>query len=166
MSGKKIHKQEAGGKVLFKPGNQAAVKWTDETVIPEIEKVLAVLCNDDSGLENQNIVRANDIKYVEEAVLAAGVDLRSWEYWNSGPFVAKLPDDSLVLGLLKKVKKISELRCLYSGQAMDIFFLKNKFDYRDKSEQEIKQETTLKGSIAPEQWLKGMMKDDKDSGAI
>ncbi|WP_018629205.1 hypothetical protein [Niabella aurantiaca] len=134
---KAVHKQEKTGGVRFKPGNQAAVKWTDETMIPELNKILAVLGTDDNGLENTNIVRANDIKFAEEAVMCAGVDLRSWDYWNEKEFQSKLPKDGVVLGLIKKIKDICRLRLAYSGEIMDIFLLKNHYGYMDKMVQEV-----------------------------
>ena len=112
---KGLHKQERTGQVRFKPGNQAAVKWTDETILPELQKIWDVLTKDDSGLESGNPVRANDIKYVEEAVLCAGVELWSWNYWNKKEFKDKLPENSIVLLFLDRIKTVAKLRVLYSG---------------------------------------------------
>lgn len=126
--------RESNGR--FKPGNQVAVKWTDETVIPELEKILSILENDDNGLESNNPVRANDIKFVEEAVMCAGVNLHAWEYWNTTKFQDELPNDSSVFMLIKKIKKICEYRLGYAGQVMDIFMLKNHYNYKDKTVQE------------------------------
>lgn len=118
----------------FLKGNEAAVKWTVDTIIPELEKILEVLGQDDSGDQSGNIVRANDIKYAEEAVMCAGVDLRAWEYWNETEFQKTIPEQSPVLGLIKRIKKICELRLSYSGQVMDIFHLKNHYKYKDRQE--------------------------------
>jgi hypothetical protein len=116
----------------FLTGNQIAVKWTVETIVPELNKILEVLGTDDSGDQSNNIVRANDIKYAEEAVMCAGVELTAWDYWNSNKM--ELPENSSVFLLIKKIKKICELRLSYSGQVMDIFHLKNHYKYVDKTE--------------------------------
>lgn len=154
-----LHKQQRTGGVRFAKGNQAAVKWTDETVLPLLEKIWGVLTQDDSGLESGNPIRANDIKYVEEAVICAGVDLRVWEYWNEKTFQEKLPESSLVLGTIKKIKKICELRLSYSGQVMDIFHLKNNYDYADKVES--KTDITTQGKSINQQ-IKVQVIDSRD----
>lgn len=129
----------------FKKGNAVAKKWTEDAICKELEKILAVLTDDDSGLGDSNIVRANDIKYAEEAVLCTDVKLNSWEYWNTAEFQKTLPKDSSVFVLLKKIKKICELRLGYSGQTMDIFMLKNHYGYVDRIETENKTDLTTKG---------------------
>lgn len=118
----------------FLKGNEVAVKWTVDTIVPELNKIIAVLANDDSGDQSNNIVRANDIKYAEEAVMCAGVELNAWEYWNETEFQKTIPKESPVFVLIKKIKKICELRLSYSGQVMDIFHLKNHYRYVDKTE--------------------------------
>lgn len=135
----------------FIKGNKAALKWTEETIIPELEKVLAVLTHDDSGDQNDNPVRANDIKYAEEAVMCTDVPLTAWDYWNSTDFKATIPKESAVFLLLKQIKTICQYRLSYSGQAMDIFHLKNHYGYKDKVEQEVT--TTHKGSVDIKSWL-------------
>ena len=134
---KKITKGRDKKTGRFLKGNEVAVIWTVETIVPELEKILAVLGSDDSGDHSNNIVRANDIKYAEEAVMCAGVDLRAWEYWNETEFKKTIPEESPVLGLIKRIKKICELRLSYAGQVMDIFHLKNHYKYVDKTEQDI-----------------------------
>lgn len=140
----KIKGRDAKGR--FVKGNKennplAAQKWTEETVVPELEKILGVLTEDDSvdagEEENPNPVRCNDIKYQEEAVLMAGVNLNSWEYWNTPKFQKTLPKNSRVFGIIKTIRKITELRLCYSGEGMDIFCLKNHYGYRDKFEQDV-----------------------------
>lgn len=138
-----LHKQQRTGQVRFKPGNQAAVKWTDETILPELQKIWDVLTKDDSGLESGNPVRANDIKYVEEAVLCAGVELWSWNYWNKKEFKDKLPENSIVLLFLDRIKTVAKLRVLYSGQPMDMLFAKTHYELSDKIE--TKTDITTKG---------------------
>ena len=134
---KKISKGRDKKTGRFLKGNEAAVKWTVDTIVPELEKILAILATDDSGDQSSNIVRANDIKYAEEAVMCAGVGLNSWEYWNETKFQETLPKDSPVFVLIKRIKKTCELRLSYSGQVMDIFHLKNHYQYKDKTESEI-----------------------------
>ena len=125
----------------FIKGNQVAVKWTEETITAELDKIWDVLSQDDSGDQSNNPIRANDIKYAEEAVMCAGVNLASWEYWNSVRMVDVIPKDSSVFMFIKKIKKVCELRLSYSGQVMDIFHIKNHFGYTDKKEVE----NTIKG---------------------
>lgn len=131
----------------FLTGNEVAVKWTAETIVPELEKILAVLASDDSGDQSNNIVRANDIKYAEEAVMCAGVELNAWEYWNESKFQKTLPKESAVFVLIKKIKKICELRLSYEGKIMDIFHLKNHYGYVDKTEVDNKHEINTKDVI-------------------
>lgn len=131
---KQIGRDKSG---RFTTGNTASVKWTEKTMIPELNKILTVLSTDESGDNYNNIVRANDIKYAEEAVFCAGVELATWEYWNTTAFQNQLPKDSAVFMLIKKIKKICELRLSYSGGVMDIFHLKNHYGYRDKTEQDV-----------------------------
>ena len=113
----------------FTEENKAAEKWTIETISPHIHKVYEVLTENED--DNSNVVRANDIKYLEEAVLCAGVSVGSWYYWLSlfedGKFDKKEP----VFQLIKNMKKICELRLSYSGATMDIFHLKNHYNYND-----------------------------------
>ena len=120
----------------FKEGNKSAEKWTIETVSPYIEKVYQILTESDE--DNTNPVRANDIKYLEEAVLCAGVNISSWYYWLQLFDEGKLSKEEAVFKLIKSMKKICELRLSYSGSTMDIFHLKNHYDYRDATQQEIK----------------------------
>lgn len=133
---KKPIQKGRGKNGLFAKGNQIARKWTEETIIPELEKILAVLTNDDSG-DGSNPVRANDIKLAEEAVMCTDVCLNSWEYWNTTEFQKTLPKDSSVFVLIKRIKTICEYRLCYCGAAMDMFVLKNHYGYKDKTEQEI-----------------------------
>lgn len=130
----------------FKKGNSVAVKWTEKTILPELEKILEVLTEDDSGLDNNNPVRANDIKFAEEAVMCTDVNLNSWEYWNTTEFQKKLPKESPVFALLKKIKKICELRLGYSGETMDIFMLKNHYGYLDRIDSNNKTDITTQGN--------------------
>lgn len=130
-----LYKMKKEKKGQFDEGNKAAEKWTIETITPHVQKVYDVLTfNDD---DENNPVRANDIKYLEEAVLCAGVSVHSWYYWlglfDSGKFSKETP----VFKLIKSMKKICELRLSYSGTTMDIFHLKNHFNYKDSTQQEI-----------------------------
>lgn len=125
----------------FKAGNKAAQKWTPETMLPEVKKVYDVLTRSEDGLPVQNPVRANDIKYAEEAVMCTDVPLTAWDYWNSSKFTHD--ENSAVFLLLKKIKRICELRLSYSGETMDIFHLKNHYNYTDKKE--VKTEVDIKG---------------------
>lgn len=137
---KKVTKKNGRDKKTgrFLKSNQIAVKWTEKTIIPELNKILVVLGTDDSGdNDGTNLVRANDIKYAEEAVMCANVPLTAWDYWNSAKFAKSIKEDSSVFLLIKKIKKICELRLSYSGQVMDLFHLKNHYGYKDKTETDI-----------------------------
>jgi hypothetical protein len=126
----------AKSKTSFKKGEKAAEKWTIKSISPHIEKVYQILTSSDDA-DNTNPVRANDIKYLEEAVLCAGINIGSWYYWlglfDSGKFSKEEP----IFKLIKSMKKICELRLSYSGATMDIFHLKNHYDYRDATQQEV-----------------------------
>lgn len=135
----------AKSSTTFKIGDKTAEKWTIETITPYIEKVYEILIASED--EPVNPVRANDIKYLEEAVLCAGVNICSWYYWlqlfDSGKFSKNEP----VFKLIKSMKKICELRLSYSGATMDIFHLKNHYDYRDATQQEITVSKDIDGFI-------------------
>jgi len=135
----------AKSSTTFKIGDKTAEKWTIETITPYIEKVYEILIASED--EPVNPVRANDIKYLEEAVLCAGVNICSWYYWlqlfDSGKFSKNEP----VFKLIKSMKKICELRLSYSGATMDIFHLKNHYNYRDATQQEITVSKDIDGFI-------------------
>lgn len=141
MANKKNNQNPVNGR--FVKGNVAAKKWDCNSICAELQKIIDVLAKpeEEGGGEN-NIVRANSIKYAEEAVLCTDVCLNSWEYWNTAKFQETLPKDSPVFVFLKRIKKICELRLSYSGKIMDIFHLKNHYGYVDKSEKELKVEQT------------------------
>lgn len=122
-------------KTSFNKGNKIAEKWTIKTITPHIERVYEILTASED--ENTNPVRANDIKYLEEAVLCAGINIGSWYYWLQLFDSGKLSKDEAVFKLIKSMKKICELRLSYSGATMDIFHLKNHYDYRDATQQEV-----------------------------
>lgn len=112
-----------------KKGNQDAKKWSEDNILPYVESVYKILTESDDG--GNNPVRANDIKYLEEAVLTADVSMHSWYYWLGLFESGKFDKSHKVFKLIKNMKKICELRLSYSGAAMDIFHLKNHYDYSD-----------------------------------
>lgn len=123
-------------KTSFKKGQKAAQKWTISSITPHVQKVYEILTTSEDN-DNTNPVRANDIKYLEEAVLCAGVNICSWYYWLQLFEEGKLSKEEAVFKLIKSMKKICELRLSYSGSTMDIFHLKNHYDYRDATQQEV-----------------------------
>jgi hypothetical protein len=117
-------------KTSFKKGQKAAQKWTISSITPHVQKVYEILTTSEDN-DNTNPVRANDIKYLEEAVLCAGVNICSWYYWLQLFEEGKLSKDTAIFKLIKSMKKICELRLSYSGATMDIFHLKNHYNYND-----------------------------------
>lgn len=126
--------------------NQNAKKWTDKKIIEALTNIKGVLIEDASG--EVNPIRANDIKFIEEACMCAGVSIWSWCYFLDLMKAGRFPDGSPVFQLIKEIKKICELRLCYSGTTMDIFLLKNHYQYNDgvaKSEVDV----TTKGQPLP-----------------
>lgn len=121
----------------FKAGNKAAEKWTQETVLPILEKMWNKLTTDDDGNvpEDKNIVRANDIKLLGEICLMFDVTKQRWNEWEEKFTVQTLKDGTKnknfsgpVSDLMKKIKWILECRLTYSGTTMDMFVLKAHYE--------------------------------------
>lgn len=126
---KKNKNRNSQGK--FVEGNKAAVKWTETTVAEIMQKMWATLTAGHED-ENGNFVRANDIKTLAEICLMHDVSKQRWSEWKRD--FAKVES---VSELIKKIEWVIETRLVYSGQTMDIFVLKNHYNYRDKSETDI-----------------------------
>lgn len=113
----------------FTQGNNAAEKWTPETVLPVLEAIWKTLCENKDDPDDKNIVRANDIKLLGEVCLMHDVTKQRWNEWDK-----KFEGVDSVSDLIKKIKWVLECRLNYSGQTMDIFILKNHYEYSDKRE--------------------------------
>jgi hypothetical protein len=123
----------------FEEGHKDSEKWTPETVIPVMEKMLKHLTTDpmaeDEGDSKPiNVVRANDIKLAGEIRLMFGVTKQRWAEW-----MQKFKDHAVISDLSAQIMEILECRLMYSGTSMDTFILKNHYDYTDKID------TTSKG---------------------
>ena len=130
MAKRKIPKKKGSKKPgTFQPGQKAAEKWTEKTVLPIIQAMWRDLSSDDEGENPKNPVRANDIKTLGEVCLMNDVTYDQWEYWTK-----KFKETDSIFRIIKKIEWVIENRMIYSGQFMDIFVLKNKYGYKDKQE--------------------------------
>ena len=124
----------------FTEGNKANEKWNEEEVMKVLNAMWKDLTSDEDGNppEHRNVVRANDIKLQGEICLMHNVTKQRWNEWEH-KFAPKLKDGSEnpnysepVTDLIKKIKWLLECRLNYSGQTMDIFILKNHYEYKDQ----------------------------------
>lgn len=121
---------ERDNRGYFVTGNKAAEKWTEKSVIKLLESMWqTVATSEESDQLPTNPVRANDIKTIAEICLIHDVCPDTWTY-----FGRKFSESPAVLRLIKKIKWVIESRMIYSGQTMDIFVLKQHYDYTDKKE--------------------------------
>src|SRR5438045_1846292 len=68
----------------FKEGNKAAEKWTEETVLPVLQKMYNTLVHDDiTGQAADNPVRANNIKLQKEICLMSGITGYIYTDWKN-----------------------------------------------------------------------------------
>ena len=105
-------------------GNKNAEKWTEETVLKAIEKVYQY------NLDN------TDNYHLGGALIENDLYPELWAY-----FTNTFKDNDIVFKAIKKVEVFLENRIVNStmsgvakSAAMAIFYLKNKHDYKDKSE--------------------------------
>lgn len=117
--------------VKFTEGNKEAEKWTPEATTELLTKMWTTLTegNEDA---NGNFVRANDIKTLAEICLMHDLDPDTWAYIKK-----KHEENPDVLRIIKKILWVIETRLVYSGQTMDIFVLKNHYDYSDIKKTEV-----------------------------
>ena len=125
---KKKDRNEQG---KFIEGNKAAEKWTESATIELLSQMWATLTDGHEDV-NGNFVRANDIKTIQEVCLMHDIDPDTWAY-----LYTKHRDSPSVLRLIKKIKWVLEARLIYAGNTMDIFVLKNHYDYEDKNKAEV-----------------------------
>lgn len=120
----------AQAKKWVEKGQKLAEKWTPDTVLPILTQIWERLIKpDDPHSFDGNVVRANDIKLLGEICLMFDVTKERWRDWQN-----KFEDYHSISLLMKKIKWVLECRLNYSGQTMDIFILKNHYDYADRRE--------------------------------
>lgn len=119
------------------PGNNAAEKWTEGTVLPILENIWDKLTEGSEDVGG-NVVRANDMKLATEVRLMFGVTKQRWKEWKD-KFTTEGTEhfSDTVSDLIKKIEEVLEARLIYSGQTMDIFVLKNHYDYADKTQTDL-----------------------------
>ncbi|MBO9657505.1 MAG: hypothetical protein J7527_01640 [Chitinophagaceae bacterium] len=113
----------------FEKGNTAALVWTAEKVEETLRKMWDTLTTDEYGDKPSNPIRANDIKTLAEPCLIHGVSKQRISEWEKD-----FKDVPAVAELLKNIKWVIETRLMYSGTFMDIFVMKNHYDYVDKKD--------------------------------
>lgn len=117
--------------VPFEKGNKAAEIWTEQTVTAKLLEMWDTLVLGHQE-ENGNYIRANDVKTIQEICLMHDVDPDMWAY-----FKEKFKNAPGVMRIIKKILWVLEARLIYSGQAVDIFVMKNHYGYSDKKESDI-----------------------------
>lgn len=129
-------------------GNTNAEKWTEETALEAIQKV------HDYNLENKNNYHLG-LALIENDFYP--------ELWSA--FTNKFKENKIVSKAIKKVESYLEARIVNNtmsgdarGQAMAIFYLKNKHDYADKTEVE---KTNIDITLSPEERLAKLAAFDK-----
>lgn len=117
--------------------------WTAPVVLEKLQAIWKTLTTNYEGKapEDKNIVRANDIKLLGEACLMHSVSRQKWNEWEDkfAPYlkdgVTKNPNFSdAITDIIKNVKWLLECRLNYSGGSMDIFILKNHYQYKDATQ--------------------------------
>lgn len=126
---KKTAKKGSSKPGTFQPGQKAAEKWTEKTVLTIMQSMWETVATNEEGEIDKNPIRANDIKTLAEICLIHDVCPDTWAYWSN-----KFKETQSILRLIKKIEWVIEHRMIYSGQFMDIFVLKNKYGYKDKKE--------------------------------
>ena len=140
--------RDKGGK--FKPGHKVKEIWTEAVVLQQATAVWNTLTTDSDGKqpEDKNMVRANDIKYLYEALIMNDITKQRWSEWYD-KFAKKINEDKTInplhspaiAELFGKIKMLLECRLSYSGSSMDMLHLKKHFDYKE----EIHVDNTTKG---------------------
>lgn len=145
--------QDKSGK--FVKGHKVNEVWTEAVVLQRAQDVWKTLTTDSEGNapEDKNYVRANDIKYLYEALIMNDITKQRWSEWSDKFTKRTLKDDTkeeevknphyspTIAELFSKIKMLLECRLSYSGGSMDMLHLKKHFDYRE----EIHVDNTTKG---------------------
>ena len=113
-----------------KEGNKYAEKWTREETMSFLEKVA------NKAIESNSY-------HLQRLIIDSGGYATLWAYLSE-----KWANDKEVFDTIKRIEQIMESNIVndaltgdIKGQAMAIFYLKNKHDYKDQSE--IKQNISL-----------------------
>lgn len=110
--------------------NKNAEKWTQETTMQVLNKIL-------------KLAMAGDAVYIGDALVQCGLYNQIWAFWK-----AKFKDDLLVFETIKKIETIFEAYLVKNGlhgqinTTMAIFALKNNHNWTDKNETTINQQST------------------------
>ena len=106
----------------FKEGNNAAEKWTEETVMPYLDRI-------------KEYSKEPKCYWLGSALVKEGLYKDIWSYWKE-----KFKDNEYVLLSIKAIDLIFEDK-LYGNSLMGnynpataIFGLKNNYDWKDKQE--------------------------------
>jgi hypothetical protein len=116
-----------GNKHRFQEGNDAAEKWTEETVLPYVEKMWNALITASNGKKPKNPVEANEIRLQIEICLMCGVRKNWWDLWKV-KFVT-----GRVFDYIKDIEWLCQARCIKNGTTMDIFQLKAHYGMKESS---------------------------------
>ena len=106
----------------FEENNKAAEKWTEETVMPIIERI-------------KEHSKSQDCYWLGSALVHEGLYKEIWAYWKE-----KFKDNETVFKSIKAVDTIFEdklFRMALNGTynaTVSIFGLKNNHDWKDKQE--------------------------------
>lgn len=126
---KKEVKEKIGESMM---GNSNAEKWTLEETIAMLDKI---------GLEAQD----KDCLWLGSALVRVGLYKQIWSEWKD-----KFENEKTISESIKKIEQIFEDRIVTRGlkgdanATMTIFTLKNNYDWKDKTEQDV----NLKGRVA------------------
>jgi hypothetical protein len=111
----------------FIQGNQEALKWTEETVLPYVHQMWKKLTEDKDGKTAEDPITANDIKQQGHIAMKCGVKKVWWDQWKvkftEGP----------VFDAIKDIEWVCEIRTAKNGTTMDIFLLKANYGYKESS---------------------------------
>lgn len=134
--------RDAKGK--FIKGHKENETWTENTVLPIVKAIWDTLTeplDPDSIIPGKpfNVVRANDIKLLGEVCIMHSVSKQRWNEWKE-KFAPTLKDgikinplfSAPITDLMGNIKWLLECRLNYSGSSMDVFILKNHYEYRDQ----------------------------------
>ncbi|MGL4631540.1 MAG: hypothetical protein ACRCVT_10075 [Leadbetterella sp.] len=114
----------------FKVGNKVAEKWTEDSVLCKLEEILS-------------FVVENNVTYIVIALAHFDLYKDLWTYW-----IDKYKENESVFLLIKKIQSKIESNLYQHGltsknPTMAIFTLKNHHSWVDKTEQEVKSETSI-----------------------
>lgn len=113
-------------------GNKNAEKWTEETTLEMLSRI-------------EKEAQKSDCLWLGSALVKVGLYKQIWSEWER-----KFQDNDVVSESIKRIEQIFEDRIVTRGlkgesnPTMTIFTLKNNYDWKDKTEQDV----NVKGKIA------------------